>query len=310
MSVKPTLPADYVLPTVWAEDPSKLGPFANAPTAGPRDSSTWERPKGDHPIQIYSMGTPNGVKVTMLLEELVDKFPDFEYDAWLVRINGDQFSKGFVEVNPNSKIPAMLHYPAADEPPIRVFESANILMYICENFDQGGAFYPTELRQRTECLNWVFWLQGSTPYLGGGFGHFYNYAPIQIEYAIDRFTMEAKRQLDVLERHLGGADGAGGGPYLCGEEYTIADMAVYPWYGWTVLGKLYAGSETFLGTSEYPKVMAWAERIAARPATIRGTKVNRVFGGPSEQLLERHARSDFENNMQDMVLARAAEAEK
>ena len=258
----------YVPPKVWTHEAPSGGQFANInrPVAGP----THERalPVGKHPLQLYSLATPNGVKVTILLEELLALgHAGAEYDAWLIRIGeGDQFSSGFVQVNPNSKIPALLDRSV--EPPVRVFESGSILLYLAEKFD---AFLPKAPAARTECLNWLFWQMGSAPYLGGGFGHFYVYAPEKFEYAINRFTMEAKRQLDVLDRRLAESD------YLGGEQYSIADIAVWPWYGQLVRGNLYGAAE-FLAVHEYPHVQRWAEAIAQRPAVQRGTRVNRTWG--------------------------------
>jgi len=263
-------------------------------------------PRGKHAIQLHSLGTPNGVKCTVLLEELVEAYPGFDYDAWLVKISGEQFGSGFVGANPNSKIPAMLHYSGDDAaPPVRVFESACILLYLCESFDADRKFFPSsDPRRKAECLNWLFWQMGSAPYLGGGFGHFYNYAPVKIKYAIDRFSMETKRQLDVLERHLGASDGKSvngceGGPYMLGAEYSIADIAIWPWYGVLMLGKLYGNSAVFLDVEkDYPHVLAWAKLISIRPAVQRGRKVNRPFGPPEDQLWERHSPEDFATSTQ------------
>jgi GST-like protein len=283
--------SDYTPPTVWAWNKENGGRFANInrPIAG----ATHEKdlPVGRHPLQLYSLGTPNGVKVTVLLEELLALgHSGAEYDAWLIRIgDGDQFSSGFVSVNPNSKIPALLDRSGPS--PIRVFESGAILMYLAEKF---GAFLPTEMAARAECLSWLFWQMGSAPYLGGGFGHFYAYAPIKIEYAIDRFTMEVKRQLDVLDRRL--SDNT----YLCGQDYTIADMAVFPWYGGLVKGWQYGAAE-FLNVREYQHVQRWADMLLERPAVARGRMVNRVQGDPSRQLHERHDASDFETKTQDKL---------
>lgn len=258
----------YVPPKVWTHEAPSGGQFAsiNRPVAGPTHDK--DLPVGKHPLQLYSLATPNGVKVTLLLEELLALgHTGAEYDAWLIRIGeGDQFGSGFVGVNPNSKIPALLDRSV--EPPVRVFESGSILLYLAEKF---GAFLPKSLAARTETLNWLFWQMGSAPYLGGGFGHFYVYAPEKFEYAINRFTMEAKRQLDVLERRL--AESA----YLGGDEYSIADIAVWPWYGQLVRGNLYGAAE-FLAVHEYPHVQRWAEAIAQRPAVQRGTRVNRTWG--------------------------------
>lgn len=273
----------YVPPKVWTHEAPSGGQFANInrPVAGPTHDRAL--PVGEHPLQLYSLATPNGVKVTILLEELLALgHAGAEYDAWLIRIGeGDQFSSGFVQVNPNSKIPALLDRSV--EPPVRVFESGSILLYLAEKF---GAFLPKAPAARTECLNWLFWQMGSAPYLGGGFGHFYVYAPEKFEYAINRFTMEAKRQLDVLDRRL--AESA----YLGGEEYSIADIAVWPWYGQLVRGNLYGAAE-FLAVHEYPHAQRWAEAIAQRPAVQRGTRVNRTWGDEQSQVPERHSAADF-----------------
>lgn len=272
----------YIPPSVWTWSKESGGKFANInrPIAG----ATHEKdlPVGRHPLQLYSQGTPNGVKVTILLEELLALgHASAEYDAWLIRIDkGEQFSSGFVAVNPNSKIPALLD--RSGPAPIRVFESGAIMMYLAEKF---AAFLPAAADRRAECLSWLFWQVGSAPFLGGGFGHFYAYAPTKIEYAIDRYAMEAKRQLDVLDRRLAETE------YLAGDEYTIADMATWPWYGQLVRGALYANSATFLSVHEYAHVQRWAEHIAARPAVRRGRIVNRVTG--DRQLPERHDASDF-----------------
>ncbi|MFZ6045380.1 glutathione-dependent disulfide-bond oxidoreductase [Pseudomonas sp. CR3202] len=276
--------ARYVPPKVWQHLAPSGGEFAsiNRPVAGPTHDR--ELPVGKHPLQLYSLGTPNGVKVTVLLEELLALgHADAEYDAWLIRImEGDQFSSGFVGINPNSKIPALVDY--SQETPIRVFESGSILLYLAEKF---GRFLPTDLAGRTETLNWLFWQMGSAPYLGGGFGHFYAYAPEKLEYPIDRFTMETKRQLDVLNRRL--ADHH----FLAGDAYTIADMAVWPWYGQLVRGNLYSAAE-FLSAHEYTHVLRWAEEIAERPAVKRGRRVNRTWGELEEQCPERHQASDLD----------------
>ena len=273
----------YVPPKVWTHEAPSGGQFAsiNRPVAGPTHDK--DLPVGKHPLQLYSLATPNGVKVTLLLEELLALgHTGAEYDAWLIRIGeGDQFGSGFVGVNPNSKIPALLDRSV--EPPVRVFESGAILLYLAEKF---GAFLPKSLSARTETLNWLFWQMGSAPYLGGGFGHFYVYAPEKFEYAINRFTMEAKRQLDVLERRL--AESA----YLGGDEYSIADIAVWPWYGQLVRGNLYGAAE-FLAVHEYPHVQRWAEAIAQRPAVQRGTRVNRTWGDEASQVPERHSAADL-----------------
>ncbi|WP_136681181.1 glutathione-dependent disulfide-bond oxidoreductase [Neptunomonas sp. XY-337] len=274
----------YTPPKVWTWDSSNGGEFAsiNRPIAGPTHDKAL--PTGEHPFQLYSLATPNGVKVTVMLEELLALgHSGAEYDAWLIRINeGDQFSSGFVDVNPNSKIPALLDR-SADEP-VRVFESGSILLYLADKF---GELLPKEPAAKAEVMNWLFWQMGSAPYLGGGFGHFYAYAPEKFEYPINRFTMETKRQLDVLERQL--ADHA----YIAGDEYSIADIAIWPWYGVLVQGKLYGAAE-FLSVSDYPNVIAWAERIAQRPAVQRGRRVNRVWGDESEQLAERHSANDLD----------------
>jgi len=273
----------YVPPTVWRNDAASGGQFANInrPVAGPTHDK--DLPVGKHPLQLYSLATPNGVKVTILLEELLALgHAGAEYDAWLIRIGeGDQFSSGFVQVNPNSKIPALLDRSV--EPPVRVFESGSILLYLAEKF---GALLPKAGAARTESLNWLFWQMGSAPYLGGGFGHFYVYAPEKIEYAINRFTMEAKRQLDVLERRLAESR------YLGGDEYSIADIAVWPWYGQLVRGNLYDAAQ-FLAVQEYPHVQRWAEDIAQRPAVQRGTRVNRTWGDEQSQVPERHSAADL-----------------
>jgi len=283
----------YTPPKVWTWDKENGGQFAkiNRPIAGATHDK--ELPIGRHPLQLYSLATPNGVKVTVMLEELLALgHSGAEYDAWLIRIaDGDQFSSGFVAVNPNSKIPALLD--RSGPTPIRVFESGSILLYLAEKF---GSFLPKDVATRAECLSWLFWQMGSAPYLGGGFGHFYAYAPTKIEYAIDRFAMEVKRQLDVLDRRLAET------PYLAGDEYTIADIAVFPWYGGLAKGLLYAAGE-FLQVQDYTNVQRWADAIAARPAVQRGRMVNRIFGEPSSQLHERHDASDFETRTQDKVMA-------
>jgi GST-like protein len=275
---------DYTPPKVWTWNKESGGRFANInrPIAGATHEK--ELPVGRHPFQLYSLATPNGVKVTVMLEELLAKgHAGAEYDAWLIAINaGDQFGSGFVAVNPNSKIPALLD--RSTSPPTRVFESGAILMYLAEKF---GEFLPTEPSARAECLSWLFWQMGATPYLGGGFGHFYAYAPSKIEYAIDRYAMEVKRQLDVLDRQLAERE------YIAGPEYTIADMAIWPWYGSLVKGLLYEGGE-FLSVHEYTHVIRWTDQIAARPAVRRGRMVNRAWGEPSSQLPERHDASDFD----------------
>lgn len=283
---------DYTPPKVWTWNNANGGEFAsiNRPIAGPTHDK--ELPIGKHPLQLYSLATPNGQKVTILLEELLALgHSGAEYDAWLIRINeGDQFGSGFVEVNPNSKIPALMDR-SGDEP-IRVFESGSILLYLAEKFAE---FVPTKAgAARTECLNWLFWQMGSAPYLGGGFGHFYHYAPTKIEYAIDRFAMETKRQLDVLDRQLAERS------YIAGDDYSIADIAIFPWYGNLVRGEAYNAAE-FLSVHEYQNVQRWAETIAQRPAVKRGRMVNRAFGEASEQLHERHDASDFDTQTQDKI---------
>jgi GST-like protein len=287
--------ADYVPPKVWTWNKGSGGSpvtSLNRPTAGATHEK--ELPVGRHPLQLYSLGTPNGQKVTILLEELLALGRSgAEYDAWLIRIGeGDQFGSGFAAVNPNSKIPALVDCSGLDL--IRVFESGAILLYLAEKF---GAFLPTEAGPRAECLSWLFWQMGSAPYLGGGFGHFYAYAPVKIEYAIDRFAMETKRQLDVLDRRLADSQ------YIAGPEYTIADMAIWPWYGALVQGRLYEAGE-FLSVQDYRHVLRWANAIGERPAVKRGRIVNRAFGEPSEQLHERHDASDFATMTQDKVAAR------
>jgi len=275
---------DYVPPKVWTWDTENGGTFAsiNRPVAGATHEK--ELPVGKHPLQLYSLATPNGQKVTILLEELLAlRHSGAEYDAWLIKIgDGDQFGSGFVGVNPNSKIPALLDRSGAT--PIRVFESGAILQYLAEKF---GAFLPTEPAARAECLSWLFWQMGSAPYLGGGFGHFYAYAPSKMEYAINRFAMETKRQLDVLDQRLAVSE------YIAGDEYTIADIAIWPWYGGLVKGRLYGAAE-FLSVHEYQHVLRWADAIEARPAVQRGRRVNRVSGEPHEQLAERHSARDLD----------------
>jgi GST-like protein len=283
--------AGYVPPEVWTWDQASGGQFAgiNRPIAGPTHDK--ELPVGKHPIQLYSLGTPNGQKVTILLEELLDQgHSGAEYDAWLIRIlEGDQFGSGFVAVNPNSKIPAMVDRSGAE--PVRLFESGAMLVHLAEKF---GDFLPAGGAARAECLSWLFWQMGSAPFLGGGFGHFYAYAPVKIEYAINRYAMEAKRQLDVLDRRLAEA------PYVAGTDYTIADVAIWPWYGQLALGLLYDAAR-FLDAQSYTHVQRWAAEIAARPAVRRGRIVNRTNGDPAEQLHERHDASDFEHRTQDKL---------
>ncbi|HQN10735.1 MAG TPA: glutathione-dependent disulfide-bond oxidoreductase [Quisquiliibacterium sp.] len=281
----------YTPPKVWTWNKASGGRFANInrPIAGPTHEH--ELPVGRHPFQLYSLGTPNGVKVTVMFEELLAAgHAGAEYDAWLIRINeGQQFGSGFVAINPNSKIPALLD--RSGPTPIRVFESGAILMHLAEKF---GAFLPAGGEARAACLSWLFWQMGSAPYLGGGFGHFYAYAPTKIEYAIDRFAMEVKRQLDVLDRHLADHE------YMAGTEYTIADMAIWPWYGALAKGLIYDAGE-FLQVQEYRHVQRWTDQIAARPAVQRGRMVNRVMGNPASQLHERHDASDFDTKTQDKL---------
>ena len=282
---------DYTPPAVWTWNKGNGGRFANInrPVAGPTHDK--DLPIGRHPLQLYSLGTPNGVKVTVMLEELLALgHAGAEYDAWLVKINeGDQFGSGFVNANPNSKIPALVDHSGPT--PVRVFESGAILMHLAEKF---RAFLPTEAAARAECLSWLFWQTGSAPFLGGGFGHFYAYAPSKIEYAIDRYAMEVKRQLDVLDRRL--AESA----YLAGADYTIADMAIWPWYGTLVKGQLYEAGE-FLQVQDYRNVLRWTDQIAQRPAVQRGRMVNRTWGQPASQLHERHEASDFDTKTQDKL---------
>ncbi|WP_295679585.1 glutathione-dependent disulfide-bond oxidoreductase [uncultured Nevskia sp.] len=284
----------YTPPKIWTWENENGGTFAsiNRPIAGPTHDK--ELPVGKHPLQLYSLATPNGVKVTLMLEELLAAgHAGAEYDAWLIRIlEGDQFSSGYVLANPNSKIPVLVDHGTAS--PIRIFESGSILLYLAEKF---GAFLPTTAYERTQALNWLFWQMGSAPYLGGGFGHFYAYAPSKMEYPINRFTMEVKRQLDVLNRQLGEHQ------YLAGTEYSIADMAVWPWYGGLVLGRLYGAAE-FLQAESYEHVQRWAKEIDARPAAKRGQMVNRNWGEPAGQLVERHDASDFELRTQDKMGAK------
>jgi GST-like protein len=285
---------DYTPPKIWAWDKANGGRFANInrPIAGATHDK--DLPVGKHPLQLYSLATPNGVKVTVMLEELLALGDTgAEYDAWLIRINeGDQFSSGFVAVNPNSKIPALMDRSNPDKP-IRVFESGAILLHLANKF---GAFLPTDLAEKTECMSWLFWQMGSAPYLGGGFGHFYAYAPTKMEYPINRFAMEVKRQLDVLDKRLAESE------YLAGSQYTIADMAVWAWYGNLVKGLQYEAGE-FLQVHEYTHVLRWTDQIAKRPAVQRGRMVNRVMGKPESQLHERHDAGDF-----DAVFEKAAQA--
>ena len=284
--------AAYTPPAVWKWDKQNGGKFAsiNRPIAGPTHEQ--DLPVGKHPLQLYSLATPNGVKVTIMLEELLALgHSGAEYDAWLIRIgDGNQFGSGFVAANPNSKIPALVDHGTAS--PTRVFESGAILLYLAEKF---AAFLPADHAKRTECLNWLFWQMGSAPYLGGGFGHFYAYAPIKMEYPIDRFSMEVKRQLDVLDRHLAENQ------YMAGDDYSIADMAIWPWYGNLIAGNLYGDSAIFLDTQSYTHVVRWQQEIWQRPAVKRGRKVNRLAGKPSDQLHERHDASDFDLRTEDKL---------
>ncbi|KZD21560.1 glutathione-dependent disulfide-bond oxidoreductase [Tardiphaga robiniae] len=287
--------APYTPPKVWTWDKENGGKFAstNRPIAGPTHDK--ELPVGKHPLQLYSLATPNGQKVTIMLEELLAAgHTGAEYDAWLIRIDGNQFGSGFVEVNPNSKIPALMD--RSGDKPIRVFESGAILLHLAEKF---GAFIPKGGPERAECLSWLFWQMGSAPFLGGGFGHFYAYAPTKIEYAIDRYAMETKRQLDVLDRRL--ADNE----YLAGKDYTIADMAVFPWYGGLAENAIYGDAGTFLDVQSYKNLQRWTKTIAARPAVKRGRMVNRTSGDPAGQLRERHDASDFDTKTQDKLEAKS-----
>jgi GSH-dependent disulfide-bond oxidoreductase len=289
-------PVGYVPPKVWTWDSENGGQFANInrPTSGATHDKAL--PVGKHPFQLYSMGTPNGVKVTIMFEELLAAgHAGAEYDAWMISIGaGDQFSSGFVAANPNSKIPALMDHSA--NPPTRVFESGSILFYLAEKF---GAFFPTDHAKRTETMNWLMWQMASAPYVGGGLGHFYAYAPFKMEYPINRFAMETKRQLHVLDTHLAANE------YMAGGDYTIADIAIWPWYG-SIMREAYSAQE-FLSVHEYKNLERWVSLIAGRPAVQRGRMVNRTFGGPESQLRERHAASDFDNNREDMVLARGGE---
>jgi GST-like protein len=282
---------EYTPPKVWTWDKESGGRFANInrPVAGPTHDK--ELPVGRHPLQLYSLATPNGVKVTVMLEELLELgHSGAEYDAWLIRITeGEQFGSGFVGVNPNSKIPALMDRSGAE--PVRVFESGAILVYLAEKF---GAFLPASGAARAECLSWLFWQMGSGPFLGGGFGHFYAYAPIKIEYAINRYAMEVKRQLDVLDRRLAESE------YVAGPDYTIADIAIWPWYGALARGELYEAGE-FLQVQDYANLQRWTEAVGARPAVKRGRMVNRITGDPASQLHERHDASDFETRTQDKL---------
>lgn len=287
------LPAGYEPPKVWTWDPDNGGKFANInrPTAGATHDKTL--PVGKHPLQLYSLATPNGIKVSILLEELLAAgHSDAEYDAWLIEISGDQFGSDFVNINPNSKIPALTdHAPKDGGEPIHLFESASILTYLAEKFD--SQFISKNTRERAEILNWLFWQMASAPFMGGGFGHFYTYAPIKIKYAIDRYSLETKRLFDVLDKRL--ADSR----FIAGTKYSIADMAAWPWFGEMTLGNLYEGAAEFLTLSDYKNVHRWAQEIAERPAVQRGRKVNRTWGAPSEQLHERHDASDFDTKTAD-----------
>jgi len=286
--------SEYQPPKVWTWDQESGGRFAsiNRPVSG----ATHERelPVGRHPLQLYSLGTPNGVKVTIMLEELLELGHEgAEYDAWLIRIlEGDQFGSGFVAVNPNSKIPALVDRSGAE--PIRVFESGAILLYLAEKF---AAFLPHGGSARAECLSWLFWQMGSAPFLGGGFGHFYAYAPVKIEYPINRYAMEVKRQLDVLNKRLAHTE------FVAGDDFTIADMAVWPWYGGLARGELYEDAAAFLQVQEYRHLQRWTEQVGNRPAVKRGRMVNRTMGDPASQLHERHDRSDFETRTEDKLQA-------
>ncbi|MGA1343986.1 MAG: glutathione-dependent disulfide-bond oxidoreductase [Hyphomonas sp.] len=286
---------EYVPPKIWTWDKESGGRFAsiNRPIAGPTHDKVL--PVGKHPFQLYSLGTPNGVKVTIMFEELLAAgHAGAEYDAWLINIGaGDQFGSGFVEVNPNSKIPALMDHTTS--PPTRLFESGSMLIYLAEKF---GAFLPKDTAKRAEAINWLFWQMGSAPFLGGGFGHFYAYAPVKIEYAINRYAMETKRQLDVLDRHLDRNQ------YMAGDEYSVADMAIWPWYGILTTGALYDAGE-FLQVHEYKNVIRWMKEVGARPPVKRGAMVNRTFGKPETQLRERHDASDFETKTQDKIEAQS-----
>jgi GSH-dependent disulfide-bond oxidoreductase len=289
-------PLGYVPPKVWTWDSANGGQFANINR--PISGATHDKvlPVGKHPIQLYSMGTPNGVKVTIMLEELLAAgHAGADYDAWLIKIgDGDQFGSGFVAINPNSKIPAMMDHSV--DPPVRLFESGSMLFYLAEKF---GAFFPTELHKRAETMNWLMWQMGSAPFVGGGFGHFFAYAPFKMQYPIDRYAMETKRQLHVLDTHLAANQ------YLVGDDYTIADMAIWPWYG-SIMREAY-GAQEFLSVGDYPNLSRWVDLVGGREAVKRGRMVNRTFGGPETQLRERHAASDFDTNREDMVLARGGE---
>ena len=293
VDVLPNQPADYVPPAIWTWDKPSGGQFANInrPVSGATHDK--DLPVGKHPFQLYSLGTPNGVKVTIMLEELLAAgHAGAEYDAWIINIGaGDQFSTGFVGVNPNSKIPAMMDHSI--NPPVRLFESGSMLVYLAEKF---GEFYPTDTHKRAETMNWLMWQMGSAPFLGGGFGHFYAYAPFKIQYAIDRYAMEAKRQLHVLDTHLAQNE------YMIGGDYTIADMAIWPWYG-AIARDAYAAQE-FLSVHEYINLQRWVDLVGSRDAVKRGRMVNRTIGRPETQLRERHDARDFDVNREDMVIAR------
>ena len=291
-------PQEYAPPKVWTWDQGSGGKFANINRPVSGATQTKELPTGRHPLQLYSLATPNGVKVSVMLEELLEKgHAGAEYDAWLIKINeGEQFGSGFVAANPNSKIPALFDH--SGDAPVRIFESGAILQYLAEKFD---AFMPTSAAARAECLSWLFWQMGSAPFLGGGFGHFYAYAPAKFEYPINRYAMEVKRQLDVLDRQL--ADNR----FVAGPDYTIADMAIWPWYGTLVKGQLYEAGE-FLSVHEYKNVLRWTDEIAQRPAVQRGRKVNRAWGEPSSQLHERHEASDFDDKTQDKLVSPSNDA--
>ena len=290
-----SLPAGYEPPKVWTWEQANGGAFAstNRPIAGPTHDK--ELPVGQHPLQLYSLATPNGIKASIMLEELLEAgHAGAEYDAWLIRISGDQFGSGFVGVNPNSKIPALMdHAPKGGGAPVRVFESGSILLYLAEKFD--NAFLPSDPHGRAEVLNWLFWQMGSAPFLGGGFGHFYAYAPFHIQYAIDRYAMETKRLFDVLDRRLAETR------FLAGDAYTIADMAAWPWFGGMAQGEYYGDAATFLDLNGYTHVQRWTAEIAGRPAVKRGKMVNRAWGDPASQLHERHDASDFETRTADKL---------
>jgi GST-like protein len=287
--------SEYTPPKVWVWEQPNGGQFAstNRPIAGPTHDK--ELPVGRHPFQLYSLGTPNGQKVTILFEELLAAgHSGAEYDAWPIKIDGAQFGSGFVDVNPNSKIPALVD--RSGPTPFRIFESGAILVHLAEKF---GAFLPKDGAARAETLSWLFWQMGSAPFLGGGFGHFYAYAPTKIEYAINRYAMESKRQLDVLDRRLAESE------YIAGSDYSVADMAIWPWYGGVALGRTYGTANEFLDAQSYKHLQRWAHAIDARPAVKRGRIVNRLFGEPSEQLHERHDASDFDTKTQDKLAATA-----